>query len=78
MVHNTKEVRTVRESRPEIIRVRVSAAEREELHELADQAHLSLSEWVRLCALTSRAVRRRVKKSRPTVEAEQLLREVLG
>jgi hypothetical protein len=68
----------MRESRDEWIRLRVTAAEKEELFALADEAHLSLSEWVRLCALTSRAVRRRVSKSRPTVEAEQLLHEVLG
>ena len=77
VVQPIKEVRSV-DARPEIIRVRVSAAERRELHALADQAHLSLSEWVRLCALTGRVVRRRVSKSGPTAEAEQLLREVLG
>lgn len=73
-----KEVSVVRERRDEVFQIRISAAEKEELFALAEQAQLSVAEWVRLCALTSRAVRRRVSKSRPTVEAEQLLHEVLG
>jgi len=68
----------VLETRDEVVQMRVTATEKAELYALADQAHLSLSEWVRLCSLTSRAVRRRVSKPRETVEAEQLLREVLG
>lgn len=68
----------MKESRAEAIHLRVTAAEKRELLALADQAHLSVSEWVRLCSLTSRAVRRRVSKPRPAVEAEQLLREALG
>ena len=65
-------------ARDEVIRVRVTTDQKRELLALAAQAHLSLSEWIRLCALTSRVVRRRVSKSRPSVEAELLLREVLG
>ena len=65
-------------AREESIRVRVTTEEKRELLALAAQAHLGLSEWVRLCALTSRVVRRRASKARSTVEAEQLLREVLG
>jgi uncharacterized protein HemY len=65
-------------AKEESIRVRVTTEEKRELLALAAQAHLSLSEWVRLCALTGLVVRRRVKKSQPTREAEELLREVLG